>query len=277
MSAQPPVSKEGSEDKEEAWFHTEFTQIFGADEPEDEAARLETALATLQTRHDPLDPAQSFLLLHAVRTGRANVVRRFPVRATASPFLPSEGPVYIVSPRLASWSRAQEAQRDEPAAEPNAARNSPSTQQPFVPVLVPVQPPQPQPDQPTSSHTIIRSTQMQPQLAASAPGTSAPTAAKDKTSIPVSFQSILNSELWWSPKRLGEGVASRPMSRVRAHRDTKTARNQDDHGYRGRMCVAFRFVSGVPGTSVQVHSRLPRRRRAGDSAVHEEDQPLQAT
>lgn len=52
--------------------------------------------------------------------------------------------------------------------------------------------------------------------------------------IPVSFQSIQNSEVWWAPGRR-VGVAARPMSRSPAHMPPRPKGSKAEHGHRGRM------------------------------------------
>lgn len=104
--------------------------------------------------------------------------------------------------------------------------------------------------------------------------------AKGEDSIPVSFQSILNSDVWWSASEAypGEGVASRPMSRStrcnpRAGRCSDTSSSEGDlgsdpgssggqkqathsHGYRGRM---YTLVARAPGAP-NFESRNKRQR-----------------
>lgn len=92
--------------------------------------------------------------------------------------------------------------------------------------------------------------------------------------IAVSFQSILNSDVWWSPQKPNEGVASRPMSRTTrcAARTTKVGCETSDssecgsdggkpqsHGYRGRM---YTLVGRAPGSSSE--PRTKRQRGRGD-------------
>lgn len=104
--------------------------------------------------------------------------------------------------------------------------------------------------------------------------------AKGEDSIPVSFQSILNSDVWWSASDAfpGEGVASRPMSRStrgnpRAGRCSDTSSSEGDlgsdpgssggqkqsthsHGFRGRM---YTLVARAPGAPT-VEARNKRQR-----------------
>ena len=103
-------------------------------------------------------------------------------------------------------------------------------------------------------------------------------------SIPVSFQSILNSEVWWGTddKFTGEGVASRPMSRCtrsgmrsgsNRHSDSEDS-SQDGqrqrkeqtavHGFRGRM---YTLVAKMEQQSSK--GRKPKYVAVGDvSLVH---------
>lgn len=73
-----------------------------------------------------------------------------------------------------------------------------------------------------------------------------------ETSVTVSFQSIVNSEVWWCPASPGEGVASRPMSRTRRERG---ADKKSEHGYRGRM---YTLIQRAPGDE---DLELPSKRR----------------
>lgn len=70
--------------------------------------------------------------------------------------------------------------------------------------------------------------------------------------IAVSFQSIVNSDIWWSPSGNGEGVASRPMSRTRREPGGKGKR---DHGYRGRM---YTLIERAPGEEGELPAKRQR-------------------
>lgn len=114
--------------------------------------------------------------------------------------------------------------------------------------------------------------------------------APDGESIAVSFQSILNSEVWWSPsdKYRNEGVASRPMSRCTRPGARGTSKSASDnssnegdsadgrqlsHGFRGRMyTLVARAPGAAPGRTKRARGKDDKSRRyvaVGDvSIVH---------
>lgn len=102
------------------------------------------------------------------------------------------------------------------------------------------------------------------------------TISPDTEAIPVSFQSILNSDVWWSASRPGEGVASRPMSRgtrapAKSGRDdvastsSSEERQSQTHGYRGRM---YTLVARTPGFSAEnINGEQRTKRQRGSSST----------
>jgi len=169
-----------------------------------EAGSLETTVEAL-SRSEPLEMERAFELLQSFRSNDGRVLGRLPVRATASPLVPSACTSYVVCKRLCDVSSS--------------------------------------------------------------------VAVEGVESIPVSFQSILNSDVWWSPhpRHANEGVASRPMSRSTRggprgkSPDIASSSSSEDaepksHGYRGRM---YTLVARPPGAQP---SRPPKRSRGHQSA-----------
>lgn len=164
----------------DAWLQTEMHDLFLTRETGSalSQAALDGAIQTLKAG-EPLSLPQAFDLLHQAQLGDMRIFGQMPVRATASPFIPSLGSAYIVSRRLC---------RDE-----------------------------------QSSGVEIQHQQ---------------------EAISVTFQSVLNSERWWSKDVLGFGVAARPMGRnVRTWKKNKESsgraatspEERETHGYRGRL------------------------------------------
>lgn len=193
----PGAAHPGEEGLNEAWLQSEMHDLFLSRETGTSlsSAALDEAINTLKVG-EPLSLPQAFDLLHQAQLGDMRIFGQMPVRATASPFIPSLGSAYIVSRRLC---------RD---------------------------------DQSSSS--------VDPQHQAEA--------------ISVTFQSILNSEVWWSKDVLGFGVAARPMGRnVRTWKKPPRDRppeggaasptepqRSETHGYRGRLYTLVARKTELP-------------------------------
>lgn len=164
----------------DAWLQTEMHDLFLAREttPALSQAALDDAIQTLKAG-EPLSLPQAFDLLQQAQLDDMRILSQIPVRATASPFIPSLGSAYIVCRRLC---------RD---------------------------------DQTSASLD----------------------AQQQQEAISVTFQSVLNSEVWWSKDVPGLGVAARPMGRnIRTWKKSKDKDAKADagieretHGYRGRL------------------------------------------
>lgn len=165
----------------DAWLQTEMHDLFLARETNTPAlsqAALDDAIQTLKAG-EPLSLPQAFDLLQQAQLGDMRIFGQIPVRATASPFIPSLGSAYIVCRRLC--------REDQTSASLDAQQQ--------------------------------------------------------QEAISVTFQSVLNSEVWWSKDVPGLGIAARPMGRnIRTWKKSKdkdakadTGIERETHGYRGRL------------------------------------------
>lgn len=192
----PGAAPSGEEGFNDAWLQSEMHDLFLSRETGTSlsSAALDEAIKILK-KGDPLSLPQAFDLLHQAQLGDMRIFGQMPVRATASPFIPSLGSAYIVSRRLC---------RDDQSS-------------------------------------------------------SGVDAQHQAEAISVTFQSILNSEVWWSRDVLGFGVAARPMGRnIRTWKKSRERhpeggaasptelQRSEAHGYRGRLYTLVARKTELP-------------------------------
>mmetsp|Transcript_13174 Transcript_13174/g.52785 ORF Transcript_13174/g.52785 Transcript_13174/m.52785 type:complete len:1019 (-) Transcript_13174:549-3605(-) len=204
-----------------------------AAEDEGDPRDLAETLELLSRSAAPLSMPRAFHLLRGVRAGDARLLdgpHALASRSTASPLVPSPTApttVYVVrrgAPAAACSSGSAPSSAAEPAA-PEADKDAASL----------------------NGHKSEAS--------------SSSSAGASWGGIAVSFQSVVNSDVWWldPSDEAGEGVAARPMSRTAQRRGES---RKTDHGYRGRM---YTLVVKAPGAQGELPSK---RRRNNDARRH---------